>query len=185
MIPALRFSGDGRRGIDESADDRLALEILQLEIVPALQRRVGVHQHVAVGVQHEDVRVAFPPATVGDAKVLERRFSPRADQFRRVVHERDKLARLLVLIELLRCGGAVRLAPDRSGLNSHKHLLVIDQLRSGPGIREMPESTFSSISASAAPSATRTGRRGSSAECRHPSGSPRNRSRRSAGRPPR
>ena len=114
VVPALGLVGVHRRGIDQPADDRLAADVLQLELVLAFQRRVGVQQHVAVGVEDEDVRLAEAPAAAVDTEVAERRFTFRGDEIRRVVHEHDERTSVFVLVGLIGDAGGGRVGVRRA-----------------------------------------------------------------------
>jgi hypothetical protein len=58
-------------------------------------------QHVAVGIQHEHIRLSLAPAAAGDTEVAESRFPFGLHQVTCIFHERDERARVLMLIDLI------------------------------------------------------------------------------------
>jgi hypothetical protein len=112
VVPARRLARDHRRR-EQPSDDRLAVDVLERQLIPAFERRIGMDPHVAVRTEHEDVRLAPAPAAASPAEVVERRFALARDQRGGVVHQRHQRARFLVLVDLI--VGSRRLGHNTDG----------------------------------------------------------------------
>lgn len=113
VIPAFRLVRGSRCGADEATDDGLSVDVFQIQLVLAFQRRIGVDEHVSLEIEDKDVFLFVSPTAARTTELAKRRFALCADQLSRVSHELNKVTGLRMLVNSLRVA-VERQQQDRS-----------------------------------------------------------------------